>query len=69
MSALPDLRWEHCVMLWISPGFARPKTLIPVEFGTKSTYEHAHIVKMNSSYVKILQSSYKVPSQFPQLCL
>jgi hypothetical protein len=49
---------ECCVVvLWISPGLTRPKTLIPVDFGTKSIYEHAHMVKINSSYVEILQSS------------
>jgi hypothetical protein len=35
-------------------GLARPKTLIPIDFGTKSTYEQTHMVNINSSYVKIL---------------
>jgi hypothetical protein len=48
---------------------ARPKTLISVDFGTKSTHKHAHMVKINSSHVKILQSFYKVPTKFPQLRL
>jgi hypothetical protein len=50
MSALLDPRWERCDMLWISPGLARPKTLIPIDFGTKSTYKHAHIIKIHSSF-------------------
>ena len=49
-------RAKHCVVLWISPGLARPKTLSPLDFGTKSTYKHSHMVKINSSYVKILNS-------------
>ena len=31
--------------------------VITVEYGTNSTYEHSHMPKINSSYVKICESS------------
>ena len=40
-----------------------------VEYGTNSTYEHAHMPKIKSSSVKILQSSRKVLAEFPHLGL
>ena len=33
------------------------RTLSPVDFGINSTYLHAHMPKINSSYVKICESS------------
>ena len=45
------------------------ETLGHVEFGMPYTYEHAHMPKINSSPVKILQSSCKVLAEFPQLGL
>ncbi len=38
----------------------RAQTLIPIDFGIKSTYDYNIMIKINISYVKILQSSYKV---------
>jgi hypothetical protein len=35
-------------------------TLIPIDLGVRSTYEHTHMVKINSSYVR----TYKVPTKF-----
>jgi hypothetical protein len=40
------------------------QSLRPVEIGTFSTYLHAHRPKINSSPVKILKSSWKVPGKF-----
>ena len=42
---------------------------LDVEYGTNSTYERAHMPKINSSPVKILQSSCNVLAEFPQLGL
>ncbi len=66
-SGLPD-RTRSVVLCCGSP-LARPKTLILIDFGVKSTFKHAHMVKIKSSYVKIIQSSYKVPTKFQQLNL
>ena len=45
------------------------RTLPPVEIGTFSTYLHAHMPKINSSPVKILKRSWKVPGKFSKLGL
>jgi hypothetical protein len=45
------------------------RTLRPVEIGTFSNYLHAHMPKINSSPVKILKSSWKVPGKFSKLGL
>ena len=37
---------------------------LDVEYGTNSTYEHSHMPKINSSSVKICESSQKVLAQF-----
>lgn len=45
------------------------RTLSPVDFGINSTYLHAHMPKINSSSVKICESSQKVLAQFsPTSC-
>ncbi len=45
------------------------RTLPPIEIGTFSTYLHTHMPKINSSPVKILKSSWKVPGKFSKLGL
>ena len=42
---------------------------LDVEYGTNSTYEHAHMPKINSSPVKILPSSRNVLAEFAELGL
>ncbi len=60
-----------CVRVCFFPLIVKedPQTLRPVEIGTFSTNLHAHMPKINSSYVKILQNSCKAPAKFPQLGL
>ena len=41
-----------------------PKLSEAVDFGINSTYLHAHMPKMNSSSVKICESSQKVLKKF-----
>jgi hypothetical protein len=41
----------------------------PVEIGTKSTYLHTHMPKINSSPVKVCKSSQKVLKKFSELGL
>ncbi len=45
------------------------RTLRPKENGTFSTYLHAHMPKMNGSYVTICESSCKVLAEFSELGL
>ncbi len=45
------------------------RTLRPVENGTFFTYLHAHMPKMNGSYVTICESSRKVLAEFSELGL
>jgi hypothetical protein len=44
---------EYCLSLY------RAQNALDVEYGTNSTYLHAHMPKINSSYVKICESSQK----------
>ena len=54
---------EYCLSLY------RAQNALDVEYGTNSTYLHAHMPKINSSYVKICESSQKVLAQFsPTSC-
>jgi hypothetical protein len=41
-----------------------PKLSEAVDFGINSTYLHAHMPKIDSSYVKICESSQKVLKKF-----
>ena len=45
------------------------RMLSPKEIGSFSTYLHAHMPKINSSPVKILKRSWKVPGKFSKLGL
>ena len=48
-------RYQLIGGLWIFPN---TKTPDPVDLGTNSTYLHAQMSKINSSYVKIFESSH-----------
>jgi hypothetical protein len=66
MSAEIDcLSPSHCE--WIASfggGDKISETLRAIDFGINSTYLHAHMPKINSSSVKICESSHKVLAQF-----